>query len=163
MAKLTIRDWAQVAEILASVGVIVSLIFVALSINRSNVLTSGEVSDQTYQALREARQLVIQDRSLLALTVKAKEGLGSLDEIEHALYLEWVILHTDEWERLYAREYDGLIRFENFVGWDDYFRLWFERHVTREVWNSIRWRHTSEGFAELRDAEIDEWERGHAK
>ena len=160
MGKLTLRDWAQVAEILASVGVIVSLIVVALSINRSNVLNSEENSNQTYQALREVRQLVVQDRTLLALTLKEKEDLGSLDEIEQALYREWVILHIDEWERLYNRALTSIQR-ENFQGWDAYFRLWFEKHVTREIWNNIRWRHSG-GFMELRDAEIDAWERRRA-
>lgn len=154
MEKLTLRDWAQVADIFASVGVVISLIFVATSIERSNSLTSAGISDDTYDALRAARELALQDRALLALTQKTLDELEALDGDDRALYREWVILYVDEWERLYSRERDGLIRRENMVGWNDYFRHWFRRHVSPDIWTDIRWRSTSKGFRELLDEEM---------
>jgi len=161
MAKFGLRDWAQIAEITASVGVIISLVFVAVSIERSNSLTSAEMSDDTYVALRVARELALQDRELLVLTQLDKEDLRHLDGIGLALYKEWVILHLDEWERLYAREQDGVIQSKNLEGWYEYFRIWFKRHVPPEIWNEIRWRHTTDGFKESLDAEMSESEPTH--
>ena len=154
MGKLRLKDWVQFSEILASVGVIVSLVFVAISIERGNSLTSAEISDDTYDALRVAQVLVLQDRTLLALTQKDLVELGGLDGTEKALYQEWVALYVDEWERLYSRQRDGLIQSENMEGWNEYFRQWFRRHVSPEIWFAIRWRHTTEGFRELLDAEL---------
>ena len=154
MGKLTLRDWAQLAEIAASVGVIVSLVFVALSIERNTSLASAQISDSTYDALRSARELLLQDPALLAMTLMEREELTNLDELEKARYREWVVLHLDEWERLYSRKRDGLIRSENLEAWDEYFRQWFMRYVTPDIWNEIRWRATSEGFRDLLDAEM---------
>lgn len=158
MAKLTLRDWAQVAEIAASAGVVVSLVFVAISIERSNSLTSAEMSDDTYVALRAARELALQDEELLALTQLEKDELDELEGIELARYIEWATFYLDEWERLYARKQDGVIQGMNFDGWDEYFRNWFKRRITRDIWSEMRWRHTNNGFKELRDAELGELE-----
>lgn len=155
MPRLRLRDWSQIAEVAASIGVIISLIFVAVSIERNNSLMSSEMSDVTYAALRSATELVIQDRELLALTRLDKEELRDLDGISLALYQEWITFHLDEWERLYSRERDGIIQSKNMEGWNEYFRLWCKRHVTREIWSDIRWRHTTEGFRDLVDAELE--------
>lgn len=152
---MNLRDWTQVAEIAASVGVIVSLVFVAMSIERNNLLISAEMSDDTYVALRAARELVLQDQNLLELTQIQKEELDELEGIELARYREWVIFHLDEWERLYAREQDGVIQGKNLEGWYEYFGNWFNKRVTRNLWNEIRWRHTTDGFRELLDTEMD--------
>ena len=154
MGKATLRDWAQLAEIAASVGVIVSLVFVALSIERNSSIANAQVSDSAYDSLRSARELLIQDRTLLALTLKSQEELASLDELDKAHYQEWVILNLDEWERLHSRNRAGLIREENLEAWDEYFRRWFARYVTPEIWSNIRWRSTTEGFRDLLDAEM---------
>ena len=156
MSKMKLGDWAQIAEISASVGVIISLIFVAVSIERNNSLISAEMSDSTYVALRAATELVLQDRELLALTRMERMDLQELDGTSLALYEEWVTIYLDEWERLYSRYRDGVIQSRNFEGWNEYFRLWFMRHVTREMWNDIRWRITTDGFGDILDAAMDE-------
>lgn len=155
MSKLKLQDWSDIAEVAASIGVIISLIFVAVSIERNNSLMSSEMSDVTYSALRSATELVLQDRELLALTQLEKEELSNLHGISLALYREWVTFHLDEWERLYSRERDGIIQSKNMEGWNEYFRLWLKRHVTKEIWNDLQWRHTTEGFRELVDTELD--------
>ena len=153
--KLKLQDWSEIAEVAASIGVIISLLFVAVSIERNNALMSSEMSDVTYAALRSATELVLQDRELLALTQLEKEELSNLDGISLALYQEWVTFHLDEWERLYSRERDGIIQSKNMEGWNKYFRLWLKRHVTKEIWSDLKWRHTTEGFRELVDTELD--------
>ena len=158
MPKLKLKDWSQIAELAASIGVIVSLILVAISIERNNSLMSSQVSDETYAALRTARELILQDPKLLELTQLEEEGLRSLDGSDLALYKEWVTFHLDEWERLYSRERDGIIQSKNMEGWNEYFKLWFKKHVSREMWNDLRWRHTTEGFREFVDAEAEESE-----
>ena len=154
MNKPTLRDWAQIAEIIASLGVIISLVFVASSIERSNSLISAEISDDTYDALRSAQELTLQDPKLLALTELSQQEIDDLEGTDRALYREWVGLHLDQWERLYSRSRDGLISEENSWGWEAYFRLWFARQVTRDLWNELRWRHTTVGFREMLDAEL---------
>ena len=158
MPKLKLKDWSQIAELAASIGVIVSLILVAISIERNNSLMSSQVSDETYAALRTARELILQDPKLLELTQLEEEGLRNLDGSNLALYKEWVTFHLDEWERLYSRERDGIIQSKNMEGWNEYFKLWFKKHVSREMWNDLRWRHTTEGFREFVDAEAEESE-----
>jgi len=159
MSKLKLRDWSQIAEISASVGVIISLIFVAVSIERNNSLMSAETSDFTYVSLRSATELVLQDRELLMLTRMERKDLQKLDGANLALYQEWVTIYLDEWERLYSRERDGVIKSENLEAWNEYFRLWFVKHVTREMWNNLRWRITTDGFREVLDAAMDDSER----
>lgn len=118
ISKPTLMDWAQIAEIMTSVGIIVSLVFVATTIESNNSLLSAEISDRTFDALRSVDELVLQDRTLLALTQKTKEELKNLDQTERVLYQEWVILNLDQWDRLYSRERDELITRNNLEAWE---------------------------------------------
>ncbi len=157
MSKIKLRDWTQIAEIAGTLGVIISLFFVVHSVNENTKQVSSRISDDSFVALREVRMLAISDPHLLALTVAEKTEIGNFTDIELARYKEWLILHLDEWERLESRRRNGLIEPDNMDGWEEYFRMWFERRVTPEIWEDIKWRHTSGNFRAKRDAEVSGW------
>jgi hypothetical protein len=157
LKKLSLGDWTQFAEIAGTIGVIVSLLFVAHSIDENTRRASAQISDGTYDALRVATVLTIEHPRLLSLTMTPRVELDGLQGDDRALYKEWLTLHLDEWERLYARQQNELISRENLAGWNDYFSMWFERQVTPDIWREIRWRHTTGEFREIRDRQVASW------
>lgn len=61
--KVTLSDWAQIAEIIAAAGIIASLAFVGIQLSEN----SSEVQSATYQAIADS------DMSLLAVVVQSEE------------------------------------------------------------------------------------------
>lgn len=141
MRKLSLPEWAALAEIAGTVAVVVSLLMVAHNLDRNNSMVSAQISDNTYDALREAELFRLGSTDLLAITSNLPVAWNDLTRNEQELYRSWVYLYLDEWDRLFSRQDDGLILSENLDDWHVYFNVWAEKHVTPDVWEVIRWRY----------------------
>jgi len=141
VTKPGLKEWGTLAEIVGTIAVVVSLLLVLHSLNLNNALISAQVSDNTYDALREAELFRLGNRELLAITSKPSVDLGSLSATEQELYVSWVYLYLDEWERLVSRADDQLIAPGNLDDWQFYFENWSDRYVTQAVWDRIGWRY----------------------
>ena len=143
--RLKLLDWAALAEIAGTVAVVISLLFVAHNLQRNTATISAQVSDDTYNALREIEMFRLASPELVALTSKNPPSFETLAADQRELYVSWIALYLDEWERIYSREDDGLIRPQNLDDWHAYFADWADRYVTAEIWADIRWRYKT-GF-----------------
>lgn len=140
MAKLDLSDWANVAEIAAATGVIVSLIFVGLQLRSNTEATQAATreainqKDMAYLALRL-------DSSVLA-TAHAKlsngEALSPLEESQlvHQEYVNFISFeHSFYQYRKGALESEEWLRHENIVrlqiqGNDQAQKMWAQKQHT---------------------------------
>jgi len=141
--RLKLPDWAALAEIAGTVAVVISLLFVAHSLERNTAMVSAQVSDDTYDALREIEMFRLGSPELVALTSEDPPSFETLDAGQRELYVSWIALYLDEWERIYSRQEDGLIQPQNLDDWHAYFAAWADRQVSAEIWADIRWRYTA--------------------
>ena len=115
MTKLSLSDWANVAEIGAAVGVIVSLIFVGLELQNNTAATAAATREAINQKDMEFLSLRL-DSSVLAMAHAKLENGEELSPVEtsqlvhqenvnfisfeHSFYqFQKGILEPDEWSR----------------------------------------------------------------
>ena len=156
MRKFELGDWASVAEIIGTIAVVISLLFVAQSLDRNTAAISSESTDDVLGALREVELSVISNPDLLHIVVKGRDNVESLSALEREAYARYVVIYLDEWDKLDARERLGLLRTENLEGWHPYFEAWLKEHVTPEMWGEIKWNYGDSNISERIEAVLSE-------
>ncbi len=139
MKKLTLSEWASVAEIVGAILVVISLLFVAFSLERNTAALSGENDDALFDSIREIGLVVLGDPELVKLTKRGQNDPTSLTALERARYLEWVSVHLDIWTRTIRREQKGLLTAEEASDWHEYYEEFAKRSLTPEMWQELKW------------------------
>ncbi len=152
MRKLSLSDWASVAEIAGTVAVVISLLFVAFSLERTTAAVSGQTADDVYDAVNQVDLAVLTNPEVMMVTIKGRVDFDGLSELEKEQYKNWAIMYLDIWERMHHREKEGLIQPQTIVGWNEYFAEWTKRNLSREIWKEIRWNWPTSDFSDLVDA-----------
>jgi hypothetical protein len=109
MRKLNLSEWAHVAEIAGTIGVVVSLLMVVYSLERNTVAISGSGANEIFDGLREIQVAVLSNRELVEITARGSADPGSLSAVEMDTYEMWAAMHLDLWDRMSIREIEGLI------------------------------------------------------
>lgn len=146
MRKLSLSEWASLAEIIGAFAVVISLILVVSSVDRNTAAISAQVDDASYAAVREVNFNLLNNPELFEITLRAVENPDNLNEVELEKYKVWLHIYLDLWERHYDWETTGLMVDNSDAGWDRYFSAWTKRYVTREIWGDIKWRFTDTKF-----------------
>ena len=139
MRKLGLTDWASIAEIAGMVGVMVTLVFVAVSLQHNTTAVSAQAIDQVWEASRNIDRILIQDPDLLTLTNNGLAGWQTLSPSERERYVYWVGMNIDIWEQILERHNAGLLTPEEMLGWNEYYTEFTKRKMNQEIWNEIRW------------------------
>ena len=155
MKKLTLSEWAHVAEIAGTLGVVISLLMVVYSLERNTIAISGSGANEIFDGLREIQIAVLNDRELSDIIIRATGNPESLTAVEVATYETWAFMHLDLWDRMSARESEGLIEPAASVSWHEFFREWTRRHVSREQWLKWKWGWPSKTFQAQVEAALD--------
>ena len=150
MAKFGLGDWANVAEILAATGVIISLIFVGLQLQNNTEATEAATRAAINQKDMEYLSLRL-DSSVLA-TANAKldngEALSPLEESQlvHQEYVNFI-----SFEHSFYQYRKGVLEEEEWLRHENIVRLQIERSSHAQImW--ARKRHTfTTPFQELVD------------
>ena len=142
MQKLSLSQWASVAEIGGTVAVVISLIFVVISLERNTAALSAENADDLYDAFRQIELVVLNNSELANITVRGASDPDSLSQAETEIYKMWATQYLDLWERTLVREKEGLIQPGTLEGWDEWYGDWVLRHLTYEMWKDLEWNWT---------------------
>lgn len=141
LKKIKLADWAALAEVIGTVGVIVSLIFVAFSINNNTSEFKAAQANQLYESSREVELAVASDNEWARIIVKGQKNEEPLSELEQYRYDVYLVQTMDIWDGLLERYVDGLMSEENLTGWDQYYIDWAERFVSDDAWQRIKWQY----------------------
>lgn len=138
MRKLSLAEWASLAEVVASLAVVISLAFVGYSIQRNTAEVRAGHANSMYTASREIDLAVASDPEWSRIIAEGRAG-GALTPAEWHRYDGYVISVLDLWDQLLGRHDDGLVDSKVFEGWDAYFEEFTTRHVSADVWGRIKW------------------------
>ncbi len=141
MRKLNLSEWASAAEIVGTAAVVMSLLFVGFSVQRNTAAITYQVSDDAYNTVREINLNLLNNPELLSITTKAATEPDNLSETEMEQYKVWLHVYIDLWERISDWEDSELIQRESMEPWHEYFSEWTKRHLTREIWEDIKWKY----------------------
>jgi hypothetical protein len=155
MNRLTLRDWAAMAEIAGTIGVVVSLLMVVYSLNQNTVAISGSGVNEIYDGYRSMQIAMIENPEMAMIVKKGATDHDSLSEMEQELYILYVSMNLDLWDRMINRESEGLIDPASSEPWHLFFQEWTRRHVSRELWAQQKWGWPTERFQKQVEALLD--------
>ena len=118
-------DLGQIISVLANLGVIAGIVFLALELRQNNELMETEARAATNDRLREVARVAFTDQSLADLLVRAKNG-ESLTESEDARVLAFSVWRLRGLQSFYRNVEAGTIESIPIEGWRDNFdaALW---------------------------------------
>ena len=152
MRKLNLAEWAAVGEIVASVGVIVSLIFVAHSINASTNDARASQTHAIFEAARNIELAVASDAEWSRIIVQGRSRQEPLSAVDQHRYDVYVVATLDLWDQMLERLDYGFMTREEVEGWEVYFSEWARRHLSDIDWERVKWNYTTGHL----DSRVDE-------
>lgn len=137
--KFTLVEWASLGELVASVAVVISLVFVGYTIERNTREVRATHADNIFTAARDIEIAIASDPEWSRVIVEGRGG-GALTSVEWHRYDAYVIHILDVWDQMLSRHEDGLLESAFFEDWDGFFEEFAMRHVTADTWRRIEWQ-----------------------
>ncbi len=129
--------WASVAEIVSSLAVVISLVFLVVEVNRNTEATIGDTSQQLLNLLQQADSWLA-DSAFASVYVRAGDSDATISATERAQYAAWVKLKWDACELAFDRRQAELVSDDYWEAWDGGCTAMLEPHLAREIWREIR-------------------------
>ena len=137
MKKLSIVEWAAVSEIFGTVVVIVSLGFLAFSVQQNTAAIATANEDFTFDLADRYLVEIINNPELIEIGNKVRRG-EVVSEIELLRLDAQHERFLNNWERLFIRSVDGHMEDSVFAGWDEAGRSWLRKNMTVEYWQRFK-------------------------
>ena len=148
MNRFKLADWAAIAEVIGTAGVIVSLVFVALSINSNTEEARISQTNYIFDASREIELAVATDQEWSRIVVKGRNRSEPLSENEQFRYDAYLVANIDLWDWMADRHRDALMSDVNLSGWNAYFVGWAKLHISKSDWQRLRWQYDADPIAQ---------------
>jgi hypothetical protein len=139
--RLDLTGWAAIAEVIGTVGIVVSLIFVAYSINTNTDEVRASQTNVIFDTARHIDLSVASDSEWARIVVQGRSHKGHLSEVDQYRYDIYLVAVMDLWDQLLVRVQDGLMSEGMIVDWEIYFGEWVERHMTDSDWQRVEWQY----------------------
>ncbi len=150
MKKLTLTEWAAVGELIATVGVVISLLFVAYSINRNTEVNQASTENLIFEQHAQLANLIMADPSLAKILAKMRTDDQDLDQVEAVRWEKYYMNMLDIWAMAYMRHGDDLLSDQQWHAWDSYFTELFTNggeKLSRQRWEQLGYGY-DQGFHE---------------
>lgn len=112
---------ATVAEIVAAVGVMISVIYLAIQIDGSNKELKAQSFNDALANIHKPLELLVQDQELSDIVRKGNLDPDSLTDGEWYRFLRWQLLRFDAYEYTYYANRNDSITPELWRGMDSSF------------------------------------------
>lgn len=150
--NLGLSEWAQIAEIVGSVAVVISLIFVGLEV-RNAAEQLEQASDSTADSVNSQMSLMIgSDPELAALVHRGEWEPEALTPEEMFRFENLALPRLAAWENTHAAYLAGEFSESGWQDWDRFFRMRFGRPGYGVVYEKYRFgfdRESRSYFAEV--------------
>lgn len=140
MSKLALRDWASIAEIIGTIAVVISLLFVAYSINHNTAVLQSLNDNLLYEYDDRSIDAVLTDPSMAAILVKL-DNAETLSDIQRERFEQYRVRTVNMWELAHDRYVDGLFPEDKWHGWSDALAKALTegpRRLPRESWDAVK-------------------------
>ena len=145
---------ASIAEIIAAIGVIISLVFVAFSVNRNTAMIEAAEESKFFDAWRNVAQLPFYtDAELASIQLKVHSG-EELNLLEAKRWENYLRALFDTWWQLHNSYVDGLVSEQAWNEMNGSILTLWELDRMGEFWNERRQYWEGTPFGSHIDAEI---------
>jgi len=117
MQKLRLTEWAALGEIIASIGVIISLVFLVYTIERSNEFSQATTDNLMYEMQNSIYGNVVTNPEIASIYVKLENGeaLTAIEQTRHAYQL-WQLINV--WEMAFDRHQQEMLSDDKCEAWN---------------------------------------------
>ncbi len=150
MANVDIKLVAASAEIIASIAVVISLIFVVNSIDQTTAALQSTNDNILYELQDERLSDVSSDGELASIIARFSAG-EELTRSELVRFDNWSARELNMWELAFNRHKDGLLPPSQWDAWNDMFADGIPKRISQESWLRRRVQY-GEDFADHVDA-----------
>ena len=137
MRKLNLSDWASLAEIVATVAVVISLIFVVISLERNTAVMQASNDNFIYELQYARSRDIVSSPGMASIYVKHRNGEELSAEEQERFYWD-KMQELSTWELAFNRHRDGLFSTQQWVGWNQYFEVAFTPRFSVDEWAEVR-------------------------
>lgn len=152
MKKLDLSGWAAVSEIVGSVAVVLSLLFVGYSVTRNTLALQAANDNFIFQIQDGILGDLARDAELANIIFNGSSQV-ELSEIEEYRYSTHGLRDMIMWELAYVRHKEGLFSAEQWEVWDRAYAIQFKSDFTDQWWADNR-QWVRDDFAKHVDAMI---------
>lgn len=158
---MSLQDWSAIAQIVASVAVIVSLIYLARQLRQSNALMRIGASGERVQRDFDIAYPLIDNREIAEIWVQGQDAFDSLDAADRVRLLFFERRAIIHWHNMFRLRQQGLLPDTDWheVNW--LIRNLGPRQAIRETWKMFR-ESFDPGFREHLDPHLLDDEQAHA-
>lgn len=137
MKKRSLSDWAAIAEITGTGAILVSLIFVVVSIRQNTAELRLQNENFLFQLQDSARADFVSSPWLVDISVKVDNG-EELTPSERMRYFGHTVRYVNVWEMIFYWNESGHIEAQSWRDWDDYYSSDIEGWLPEELWAELR-------------------------
>jgi hypothetical protein len=121
--NMTLSDWANVAEIVGAVAVVITLVYVATQIEQNTIAVEASTRQGRLDFGWQQSELLITQPGLAKLVMDAEKNANVLNDEERVLFYEFTTWRMATWELTYQEYVDGLMDEETWAAWNGYYML----------------------------------------
>jgi hypothetical protein len=150
--KYTLTEWAAAGDIVGTVAVVISLLFVAYSINRNTDATQASSENILFERHTELANQFMLDPTLAELMVKRRKGDAELTEVEAIRWEKYELNMLDIWALAHSRYQRELLSEAQWETWDQYFIHMFSdgtEAISRARWEELHFGYDQEFWAHV--------------
>ena len=138
MRRFGLSEWSSVAEIVGTIAVVISLLFVAQSINRNTDEIHAQQLNDLYDANREIELTLASDATWSDIVTRGNVQSSDLSESEKYRYDKYWAAHLNLWEQLIGRHEQGMIPQSHYSGWNTAYAYLVGESLDVETWERLK-------------------------
>jgi len=156
MRKLNLTEWAALGEVIGTVAIVISLLFVAFTIKQNTEALQGANENVIFERHAELASVFITEPSMAAIMVKMRGQNPQLSEVQAIQWEKYQLNLLDIWALARERYQQGLLSEYQWNTWDDYFTELFTsgaERISKVQWEELRygfggrfWLHVNESL-----------------
>lgn len=121
LSKSGLERTALIAEVVAAIAVVISVIYLALQISANNKLLKGQTYHNFLTVGHPLSEMVVTDPEFAALISRCDTAPFSVSNVEWRRCETFYQMSVDIWEYLYYQNADGIIAAPFWAGTDTFF------------------------------------------
>ena len=158
MKSVDWRKWAAIAEIVGTFAVVVSLIFVGMSVRQNTAVNQANQRNVLYELTDNWFSDQVSNPELYEIELKAADP-QALTPVERRRYSDQVYRSINVWEIAYFNHQNGLLTDDQYQAWHNAMARWIETSLPRWIWNGMREGEFDPEFVLLVDALVEKYQR----
>lgn len=122
MKSLKLADWANIAEIVASIVIVISLGYVGLEIKQNTLALQNESHRSTLEMMNSGQIVLATDEEFHRIYTLGLESPAQLSDVEWSRFVQFMLPRLGAWEYLYLAKLEGSVSPGAWAAFDPYFR-----------------------------------------